>query len=183
MASDVIAELGELHYGRRKVQPTSAAMQDFHERSREVLQFQLLEFSPEEVDAIGAAFSESVGEERYTCYACAIMPDHVHILIRKHKHKAEQMIQVLQESSRLQLRTGGSATSIIRYGAAPAGRSFSTIPTRSDGRSGISKGTRSSVVSRRSIGPFVTEYDGWPLHPGHNPNSPYARRLRNYRRE
>jgi hypothetical protein len=26
--------------------------------------------------------------------------------------------------------------------------------------------------------PFVTPYDGWPLHPGHDPNSPYARRLR-----
>lgn len=25
---------------------------------------------------------------------------------------------------------------------------------------------------------FVTTYDGWPLHPGHDPNSPYARRLR-----
>jgi hypothetical protein len=25
---------------------------------------------------------------------------------------------------------------------------------------------------------FVKEYDGWPLHPGHSPNSPYARRLR-----
>ena len=26
--------------------------------------------------------------------------------------------------------------------------------------------------------PFVTPYDNWPLHVGHNPNSPYARRLR-----
>jgi hypothetical protein len=26
--------------------------------------------------------------------------------------------------------------------------------------------------------PFVTAYNGWPLHPGHSPNSPYARRLR-----
>jgi hypothetical protein len=25
---------------------------------------------------------------------------------------------------------------------------------------------------------FVKPYDGWPLHPGHNPNSPYAKRLR-----
>ena len=25
---------------------------------------------------------------------------------------------------------------------------------------------------------FVKVYDGWPLHPGHSPNSPYARRLR-----
>jgi len=29
--------------------------------------------------------------------------------------------------------------------------------------------------------PFVRQYDGWPLHPGHNPNSPYARRLRDYK--
>ncbi|MFL5341377.1 MAG: hypothetical protein ACJ8F7_14625, partial [Gemmataceae bacterium] len=26
--------------------------------------------------------------------------------------------------------------------------------------------------------PFVKPYDNWPLHPGHSPNSPYARRLR-----
>ena len=26
--------------------------------------------------------------------------------------------------------------------------------------------------------PFVTPYGNWPLHPGHSPNSPYARRLR-----
>ena len=25
---------------------------------------------------------------------------------------------------------------------------------------------------------FVAEYDGWPLHEGHNPNSPYAKRQR-----
>ena len=31
--------------------------------------------------------------------------------------------------------------------------------------------------------PFVVEYDGWPLHPGHNPNSPYAKRLRSYHRQ
>ena len=26
--------------------------------------------------------------------------------------------------------------------------------------------------------PFVTPYDDWPLHSGHSPNSPYAKRLR-----
>jgi hypothetical protein len=24
---------------------------------------------------------------------------------------------------------------------------------------------------------FVADYDGWPLHPGHSPRSPYARAL------
>jgi len=27
---------------------------------------------------------------------------------------------------------------------------------------------------------FVVPYDGWPLHPGHSPNSPYVRRLREH---
>jgi hypothetical protein len=26
--------------------------------------------------------------------------------------------------------------------------------------------------------PFVIPYDNWPLHPGHSPDSPYAKRLR-----
>jgi hypothetical protein len=26
--------------------------------------------------------------------------------------------------------------------------------------------------------PFIKAYDGWPLHPGHSPNSPYAKGLR-----
>ena len=26
--------------------------------------------------------------------------------------------------------------------------------------------------------PFVKEYDGWPLHAGHSPNSPYVKRMR-----
>jgi len=29
---------------------------------------------------------------------------------------------------------------------------------------------------------FVKEYDGWPLHPGHHPGSPYAVRLRGNQR-
>ncbi len=41
------------------------------------------------------------------CYACAIMPDHVHILIRKHKHQAEEMIDRLQSSGRLRLSALG----------------------------------------------------------------------------
>ena len=33
VASDVIAELGELHQGRRRVQPPSAAIREFYTRS------------------------------------------------------------------------------------------------------------------------------------------------------
>lgn len=35
------------------------------------------------------SFGEVINKYCYTCYACAIMPDHIHLLIRKHKHLAE----------------------------------------------------------------------------------------------
>ena len=37
------------------------------------------------------------------------MPDHVHILIRKHKHLAEDMLENFQAASRLRLRNRGIA--------------------------------------------------------------------------
>src|SRR5262249_52242363 len=48
-----------------------------------------------------------LAEQHYTCYACAIMPDHVHILIRKHRHQAEEIIERLKEESRLRLVAAG----------------------------------------------------------------------------
>jgi len=175
--------IGEIHYGRRKIQPTPAAMRKFHQRAKEVLRFPLLEFGPQEVDAVGDAFSESIRKHRYTCYACAIMPDHVHVLIRKHKHKAEEMIEILQESSRLRIRELG-----LRDAAHPVwgGQGWKVFIDRPD----VVRGTIRYIEENplkwnlpRQHWAFVSEYDGWPLHPGHNPNSPYARRLRNYRRE
>ena len=37
IASDVIAELGELHYGRKRIQPAGRVVRQFRERAEEVL--------------------------------------------------------------------------------------------------------------------------------------------------
>lgn len=103
IACDVIAELGELHYGRKKIQPASRDIRAFYERATQVLKHPLLTFAPEEIAAIAEAFATVIREEMYTCYACAIMPDHVHALIRKHRDSAEEMIAKLQGASRDQV--------------------------------------------------------------------------------
>ncbi len=46
------------------------------------------------------ALVEVIREQDYVCYGCAIMPDHVHILIRRHRHRAENMIDLFQNASR-----------------------------------------------------------------------------------
>jgi hypothetical protein len=98
--NDVIGELGALHHGRKRIQPASSDIRAFYARAQEFLQFPLLTFDDAEVSAIARAFGQVIDAERYTCYACAIMRDHVHLVIRKHRHLAEQMIANLQDGSR-----------------------------------------------------------------------------------
>jgi REP element-mobilizing transposase RayT len=107
VAASTIAELGELHYGRKRVQPHPATVREFQQAAEELLKYSVIRFDSQQVDAIALAFAETITEQTYTCYACAIMPDHAHLVIRKHKHRAERMIDLLQEASRLRLSNEG----------------------------------------------------------------------------
>ena len=98
-----LVALGEVHYGRKAQQPSSATIRTFYQRADDLLEHQRLTFNDEEIDLIGAGFGRTIRERGYTCYACAVMPDHVHLLIRRHRHKAEEMIEFLQEDSKRSL--------------------------------------------------------------------------------
>jgi REP element-mobilizing transposase RayT len=63
----------------------------------------LLQFGPDELPIVAEAVGGAVRHLRYTCYAAAIMPEHVHLIIRKHRDRAEQMIEKLQMLSRERL--------------------------------------------------------------------------------
>ena len=102
-----IAGLGELHYGRKRIQPASRDLRRFHEKASSVSKHSLLTIDGLASDAIAAAFDEVIRPRTYTCYACAIMPDHVHLLIRKHRDSADVMIECLQEATRTALVDAG----------------------------------------------------------------------------
>jgi REP element-mobilizing transposase RayT len=179
VASDLIAELGELHLGRKTVQPPASTVRAFYQKAAAVLKYPLLSFTAEDRTEIAQAFAEVIDGERYTCYGCAIMPDHVHILIRKHKHTAEQMIQNLQHFSRLRLSTSGKRSP--DHPTWTGGGGWKVFLDHLD------ELRRTITYIRKNPLPlglpeqswlFVREYNGWPLHPGHSPKSPYAVRLR-----
>ena len=109
VASNIIAELGELHHGRKRVQPTGKIVREFYEHAATILKFPLLSFDEKARTTIGEAFAQTIEEHRFTCYGCAIMPDHVHVLIRKHKQSVEEMTKRLKDNSRLLLGAHWSA--------------------------------------------------------------------------
>ena len=176
---DVLAELGQLHFGRKRVQPAGWEVRQFYNRAKELLKFPLVAFDEPTRMVIASAFQQVIDTERYTCYACAIMPDHVHVLLRKHKHLAEQMIERLRETSRESsslagrfpaghpIWTGGGGWKVFLDHPEEVQRTIQYIEKNPD-----------AYRLPRQRWPFVMEYDGWPLHAGHSPNSPYARALR-----
>ena len=178
IASDVVAELGELHRGRKKVQSAGWEIRAFYEQAKSVLRYPLLKFSAADVRVMGNAFADVIARQRYTCYACAIMPDHMPVAIRKHKHSAEAMIRNLQDGSRDALRAAGRRELDHPVWAQRGWKVFLDHPD--DVRRTIRYVEVNPVMMRlpRQIWSFVALYDWWPLHPGHSPNSTYAKRLR-----
>jgi len=176
--SDILAELGTLHHGRKIVQPASETIRNFYAAAGDWLRHDLLTFDPPAMRVMAEAFGHVVAAERYTCYAAAIMPDHVHLVIRKHKHAAERMIANFQDASRARLREAGLRAIDHPVWGGPGWKVFLDHPDEVRRTIGYVEHNPLPLGQPIQRWPFITPYDGWPLHPGHSPNSPYARRLR-----
>ena len=164
IASDLLKELGELHYGRKRIQPASRDIRAFYESAAEVLKFPLLTFTPEEGAAVADAFAVVIARERYTCYACAVMPDHIHAVVRKHRDSAEVMIEKLQAESKQCVRDlrvrhfdhpvwGGAGWKVFLNSPRDIER---TIPYV------VRNPEKARLPSQHHR--FVTPYNGWPFH-------------------
>ena len=87
--------------GRKQIQPAGRDIRDFYEQAKAVLKHPLLSFAPSEFEVVGNAIGQAINECQYTCYACAIMPDHVHLVIRKHRDLADEMIEKIRSTQPL----------------------------------------------------------------------------------
>jgi REP element-mobilizing transposase RayT len=177
--NDILSELGELDFGRKKAQPSSMIVRQFYEKAADLLKHALLAFDEQCRNIIGQAFAEVIEERRYTIWACAIMPDHVHIVIRKHKDMAEEMVKNLMALSRQRLIGAGQRppdhpTWTVGYGW----KVFLDHPDEVRRTTVYVEQNPIKIHLPAQRWPFVKAYDDWPLHSGHSTNSPYARRLR-----
>jgi REP element-mobilizing transposase RayT len=162
--TSALAELGDVHLGRKKLQPARSTVRAFYESAEPLLRHPVICFDAKQRSIVGEAFDGTMREHQYTCYACAILPDHTHLVIRKHKHDAETMIDNLHSESRALL---------IERGAVP-----NEHPVWTKGGWKVFLDTPESVWPRvryvernpmkeglpKQSWPFVTMYDNWPFH-------------------
>lgn len=174
--NDLIAELGGLHFGRKQIQPAGREIRAFYDQAKQTLAHELVTFSQDQFDIVAEAIRVAIADCKYTCYACAIMPDHVHLLIRKHKDLAERMINNIQSPSRERLKNlRPEQHPLWTHGG---WKVFLDHPEEMQRTiSYIENNPIKQRLPRRHWS-FVTKYDNWPLHMGHSQNSPYVKALR-----
>ena len=68
VAADILKSLGELHRGRKKIQPTGVDIGTFYANAESLLKFPLLKFGSAEITAsIAQAIEATIEKHRYTC--------------------------------------------------------------------------------------------------------------------
>jgi REP element-mobilizing transposase RayT len=162
--SDLISELGELHYGRKRVQPKSVVIREFYEKARDRLKYALLTFNEDDRRVIALAIERTIRAIGYTCWACAVMPDHVHILIRKHKHQAEEMIQNLQRETHLALRAAGVRDQEHPVWGGCGWKVYLDEPEDVWRTIGYVEANPEKMGLPAQRYGFVVPYDNWPFH-------------------
>jgi REP element-mobilizing transposase RayT len=157
----ILAELGDLHLGRKKIQPTSAELKQFHSAARAKLQHEVVKFSEHEIKRIADSFARVIKRESYTCYACAIMPDHIHLVIRKHRDLAEMMMFNFQNESLQAVLACGERELEHPVWGGPGWKVY--LEDQADFASTIKYVENNPITEDRPLQAyeFVTPSDGW----------------------
>jgi len=83
--------------------------------AKKELMYEPVIFSGKQAAAIAYGFADVVARTTCIIYACAIMPDHVHLVIGRHRYDIQQVANLLK---------GSATTSLRKYGLDP----FSGVP-------------------------------------------------------
>ena len=102
---EILQALGPSHLGRKRQQPSRDILKSFYRSATPLLKYQPLWFTPDHRSLIGNAIARTIIARNYTCWACAVLSNHVHLCVRRHKDSDETIWMELARSTALSLRT------------------------------------------------------------------------------
>jgi len=159
-----LAELAQVHFGRKRRQPSLRELREFYEKAAPLLAYPVLWFDSAKRQAIAKVIGSIVGREKLTCYACAVLTNHIHLLIRRHRLKAEEMLGILKRDIRDHLRASGSVPADHPVFSADHRVFFKSDPQAVRNCIGyIRRNFRKHGLPVQEY-PFVTPYNDWPFH-------------------
>lgn len=152
--------LGEIHHGRKKVQPAAKDLKAFHARAQDELKHEVLLLTDDDIAAVGAAVGEVIRDWGYMCYEAAVMPEHVHLLIRRHRDSAETMLEIFQTVTREKLVAATRALTHPVWGG-KGWKVFQSSPEQILRTIAYIRDNPVKAGREPQRWPFVTPYDGW----------------------
>ena len=102
--NELLAELGEIHPGRKQQQPPRSELKAFHSQAKPLLEQEILWFDDQMRNAIVESFARSAAQFGYRIWACAVLRNHAHLVVQRHKHSHEVIWRTFAEGSRQSLR-------------------------------------------------------------------------------
>jgi REP element-mobilizing transposase RayT len=79
--------------------PVSREQRAASNAAKDALLYPAVRFDDRQINAIGDGFADGVHRSNYVFYACAILRDHTHLVIRRHTYPIEQVINRLKGSA------------------------------------------------------------------------------------
>ncbi len=101
---ELLAALGEIHPGRKQRQPSRSELKQFHAEAQPLLEHETLWFDARMRQLIAESFARTAQQFGYNVWACAILRNHAHLVVQRHKHSHEVIWRTFAEGARESLR-------------------------------------------------------------------------------
>ncbi len=82
----------------------SPEQRDQQRQARNALKYSPVQFTGVQARAVGRGFSKGVKRSDFTIWACSILPEHVHLVIARHKYRIEHAVNLLKGDATKQLK-------------------------------------------------------------------------------
>jgi REP element-mobilizing transposase RayT len=161
-----LSTLGAIHHGRKPkhLQPRRRELREFYRQAEPLLNFPVFWIDDAKRQAICDAFSQVVREKGYTVWACAILKNHAHMVIRRHRDDAIAMLQAFANTTQAKLREFADVFDDHPVWSARSYKVFLRSPDEVWGRIRyVNENPRKEGLSDQRYD-FVQSYDNWPFH-------------------
>jgi REP element-mobilizing transposase RayT len=160
------APLGSIHHGRKpkQLQPSRGELRAFHKKAEPLLNFRRFWIDEAKRQAIAGAFAKVIAERHYTVWACAILSNHAHMVIRRHRDDALRMWSEIAAASRLVLCAFAEIGERHPVWSSRPYRVFLCTPADVRGRIAYVEGNPEKEGLPKQRYDFVQSYNNWPFH-------------------
>jgi REP element-mobilizing transposase RayT len=106
LRNEKFSGLGPIHFGRRpeELQPSREELREFYKAANPLLAFPKFWLDATKRQVFGEAMGEVIKAQGYTVWACAVLSNHAHLVVRRHRDDALKMWHTFADTVRLRLR-------------------------------------------------------------------------------